>query len=164
MEGKGSLEPGVGGDGGGQRVWGGLRGVWGHPTPPRESYVGSTERIRAAGLDSGSRSSFTGWSLAWEKTGKSGERVGKGGENGGFRHGEGSPSPLLTQQRMMSQSTAGGASVFTALRQAWDRDTRNPACSRADLGGQRGLGGPSGGLGGPSGGLGGLSGGLGLPT
>lgn len=65
---------------------GGSEGVWGHPTPPRGSYVGSTERIRAAGLDSGSRSSFTGWSLAWEKTGKRWE---KGVRTGGFRHGEG---------------------------------------------------------------------------
>lgn len=58
-----------------------------------------------------------------------------------LERGEASPSPLLTQQRMMSQSTAGGASVLTALRQAWDSETRNPACSRADLGEQRGLGG-----------------------
>lgn len=38
--------------------------------------------------------------------------------------GGGSLSPLLTQQRMMSQSTAGGASVFTAFLQAWDSETR----------------------------------------
>ncbi|RLV64017.1 hypothetical protein DV515_00017680 [Chloebia gouldiae] len=103
------------GRGGDQGFWGGL-GSPPNPTSRWGSYVGSTARIRAAGLESGSRSRFTGWSLAWEK------------------HEEVSPSSLLTQQRMMSQSTAGGASVLTA-------ETRNPACSRADLGEQRRLGG-----------------------
>lgn len=48
------------------------------------------------------------------------------------------PVPL-TQQRMISQTAWGGASVFTAFLQACDRDTRKPAWRRADL--RRGVGG-----------------------
>lgn len=45
--------------------------------------------------------------------------------------------PALTQQRMMSQSASAGASVFTAFLQAWESETRKPACRRADLGTRR---------------------------
>lgn len=83
--------------------------------------MGSTERMREAGLVSANRSRFTGWILAWEGGRGGGCQLspGLGGSGRGW-----SLSPLLTQQRMMSQSTAGGASVFTAFLQAWESDTR----------------------------------------
>lgn len=73
--------------------------------PCLHPYLGSTLRMRKAGLVSDSRSRFTGHSFS--------------------------------QQRIMSQRTEAGASVFTAFLQAWESETRKPAWRRADLGTKR---------------------------
>lgn len=88
-EGEGSLQPGRGQRG----VSAILGGVSGAPHPwagAGRSYVGSTARMRAAGLVSVSRSRFTGWILAW---GRGGGRSAQPHCGGGGRGGVPKPPP-----------------------------------------------------------------------
>lgn len=105
--------------------------------PPRCLYLGSTLRIRNAGLASESRSRFTGHSFSWEAKFRGQGDAGPDRVLPSLAH---RIRPALTQQRMMSQRAEEGASVFTAFLQAWESETRKPAWRRADLGTKRGHG------------------------
>lgn len=78
-------------------------------------YLGSTPRMRNAGLVSDSRSRFTGFSFSWEAKVRDQEMLGPNHPTSCCFHPVG---PALTQQRMMSQMAEEGASVFTAFLQA----------------------------------------------